>query len=166
MKLTSFDPDRDFDKIRDWITDERTHTMWCGKNFAFPLEKNDFIEGYARFVQRFGDVPVLAVSDQGEAVGFFSWCLEEETNECLLKIVVVKPECRGKGVAREMLRLAVDHCFAQTNAGAVHLKVFVENVRAKKCYESVGFTERSTKPSSITWGDEHWSLCDMVIKRP
>ena len=36
MKLTAFDPDRDFDKIKDWITDERTHSMWCGRNFSFP----------------------------------------------------------------------------------------------------------------------------------
>ena len=165
MKLTAFDPDTDFDKIKDWITDERTHSMWCGRNFSFPLEKNDFLEGYARFVDRFGDVPMLAVSDTGEAQGFFSWCLESETGECLLKIVVVKPDCRGRGVAREMLRQAVDYCFAQTDARAVHLKVFLENVRAKKCYESVGFRERSTKVNSFAYGDEHWSLCDMVMER-
>lgn len=166
MKLTAFDLDRDFDKIKDWITDERTHTMWCGKNFTFPLEKANFAEGYCSFVQRFGDVPMLAVSDDGEAQGFFSYCVEPETKECLLKIVVVKPECRGKGVAREMLRQAVDYAFANTDASAVHLKVFLENVRAKKCYESVGFVERSTKHDALTYGDEHWSLCDMIIAKP
>ncbi len=166
MRLTAFDPDRDFDKIKNWIADERTHTMWCGKNFGFPLEKTNFKEVYSGFVQRFGDIPLLAVSDAGEAQGFFSYCVEPDTGECLLKFVVVKPECRGTGAAREMLRQAVDYAFANTDAPAVHLKVFVENVRAKKCYEGVGFTARSTKYHSLSYGDEQWSLCDMVINRP
>ena len=166
MKLTSFDPQRDFDTIKDWITDKRTHTMWCGRNFAFPLEKEDFIRGYAGFAERFGDVPYLAVSDEGEAQGFFSLCKEPETGEYLLKIVVVKPRCRGTGAAREMLRLAAERAFSDAGAPAVHLKVFLENVRAKRCYESVGFTERSTKHDALSYGEESWSLCDMVLPRP
>ena len=166
MKLTAFDPDRDFDRIKDWITDPRTHAMWCGNNFAFPLEKENFKEVFSGFVQRAGDVPVLALSDDGEAEGFFSWCVEPDTKECLLKFVVVKPECRGSGTAREMLRQAVDFAFTNTDAAAVHLKVFLENVRAKKCYDGVGFAERSVKPASFTWEGERWRLCDMVIQKP
>ena len=165
MQLIPFDPDRDFDKIRDWITDEKTHTMWCGKNFACPLEKTNFIEVFSGIVQRFGDVPLLAVSDEGDAEGFFSYSVDPEAKECLLKFVVVKPECRGKGVAREMLRQAVAFAFENTDAEAVQLNVFLENVRAKKCYENVGFTERSTVYNAYPYRDECWGKCNMIIRK-
>ena len=29
MKIRAFDFDDDFDAIKTWITDERTHMMWC-----------------------------------------------------------------------------------------------------------------------------------------
>ena len=29
MKIRAFDLDDDFDAIKTWITDERTHMMWC-----------------------------------------------------------------------------------------------------------------------------------------
>ena len=95
MKLRAFDPNRDFEEIRDWITDERTHRMWCGNCFAFPLEKENFREALSGFMERYGDVPFLAVSDEGEAEGFISCAPDPERRECLLKFVVVKPERRG-----------------------------------------------------------------------
>lgn len=38
-----------------------------------------------------------------------------------------------------MLGLAVLYAFHITMVNAVQLNVFPENIRAKKCYESVGF---------------------------
>lgn len=166
MKLIPFDPEKDFDSIKDWITDERTHAMWCGNNFVFPLEKANFIEVLSRFTERCGDIPLLAVSEEGEAEGFFTYALDGETKECLLKFVVVKPDCRGKGVGREMLCRAVDYVFAVTDAAAVHLNVFLENHRAKKCYENAGFTERSTVYDAYPWRDERWGRCNMIVRRP
>ena len=42
MILRKFDPAVDFDAIKNWIDDERTHAMWCAGRFAFPLEKENF----------------------------------------------------------------------------------------------------------------------------
>ena len=75
------------------------------------------------------------------------------------------PQYRGKGYGKEMLRLAVKYAFEITNVQAVQLNVFLENERAKKCYESVGFTERKTDLNAFSYKDESWGRCNMVIRR-
>ena len=75
------------------------------------------------------------------------------------------PLYRGKGYGREMLQLAVKYAFEITNAQAVQLNVFPENEKAKKCYESVGFTERKTDLNAFVYQDESWGRCNMIIKR-
>lgn len=47
----------------------------------------------------------------------------------------------------------------------VQLNVFPENERAKKCYESVGFTERKTDLNAFAYKDESWGRCNMIITR-
>ena len=64
-----------------------------------------------------------------------------------------------------MLRLAVKYAFEITNVQAVQLNVFPENERAKKCYESVGFTERKTDLNAFAYKDELWGRCNMIIRR-
>lgn len=33
---------KDFDIISQWITDERSHALWCANLMTYPLEKNSF----------------------------------------------------------------------------------------------------------------------------
>ena len=33
---------KDFDIISQWITDERSHALWCANLMPYPLEKNSF----------------------------------------------------------------------------------------------------------------------------
>ena len=74
------------------------------------------------------------------------------------------PKYRGKGYGKEMLKLAVKYAFAITNVQAVHLNVFPENTRAKKCYESVGFSERKTDLNAFAYKDEAWGRCNIIIR--
>jgi RimJ/RimL family protein N-acetyltransferase len=52
-----------------------------------------------------------------------------------------------------------------TKADVVHLNVFTENARAKKCYEGIGFAERHTVADVFAYKDELWGRCNMIIKR-
>ena len=36
--------ENDFESIKNWITDERTHAMWCANRTPFPLQKQGFDE--------------------------------------------------------------------------------------------------------------------------
>ena len=60
--------------------------------------------------------------------------------------------------------IAVLYAFDITKVEAVHLNVFPENIKAKKCYEAVGFTERKTDLNAFAYKDESWDRCNMIIK--
>lgn len=38
MRLRPYIECKDFHEIKNWITEERMHTMWCANLFKFPLE--------------------------------------------------------------------------------------------------------------------------------
>ena len=42
MRLRPYIPDSDFDIIKNWITGEREHALWCADRFAFPDRVDPF----------------------------------------------------------------------------------------------------------------------------
>lgn len=161
MKLREYLPSKDFDNIKSWIDDERTHAMWCAGRFEYPLEKENFEAVLEDMHSKWGDTSFIASLDDGNNVGFFCYSLNDETKEGMLKFIVVNSLLRGKGVAKEMLELASQYAFEETGAKALHLNVFSENIRAKKCYQKAGFTERSVTENAFSYKDESWGRCNM-----
>ncbi len=164
MEIRLFDPDRDFDVIKTWISDERTHALWCAARIPFPMSKSAFKEFLEDIALQNGDVPYVATEDDGKQVGFYTYSANAETKEGMLKFVVVDPEKRGKGIAGEMLRRAVSAAFDDETTEAVHLNVFSANARARKCYEKVGFVERDVTSDAFHYRNESWDRCNMIIK--
>jgi RimJ/RimL family protein N-acetyltransferase len=165
MVIRLFEIDRDFEYISNWISDERTHAMWCANLIHYPLEKENFRNFLSEISSKFGDTPFAMAEDEGRIVGFYCYSLSHETQEGMLKFVMVDASVRGKGIGKEMIRLAVRNAFSDPEAKAVQLNVFPENTRAKKCYESVGFTERRNTPNAFKFKDESWGRCNMIIYR-
>ena len=163
MRIRPYLECKDFEAIKGWITDERTHAFWCAGHTNFPLEKEDFSTLLKEIAEMFGDAPFVATTDEGEVVGFFCYGLNYEKNEGMLKFVMVDGSKRGRGIGKEMIKLALKYAFEITKADTVQLNVFPENERAKKCYESIGFVERNTTPGCFKFRDESWSRCNMVI---
>ena len=54
--------------------------------------------------------------------------------------LVVRPDCRGRGVGRSMLDATLEVAFLGLHAGCVCLVVFPENRAAIRCYEGAGFS--------------------------
>ena len=156
---------RDFDIISQWITDERSHALWCANLIPYPLEKFGFDDLLQEVEERFGDSPFVATTDDGKVVGFFCFSVNLDTNEGMLKFIVVDNNIRNKGYGCEMLKLAIKYAFEIAKADAVHLNVFPENLGAKKCYEKVGFKERTLTENAFSFYDESWERCNMIIKR-
>lgn len=115
--------------------------------------------------ERFGDSPFVATTDDGTLVGFFCFSVNLNTNEGMLKFVVVDNAIRNKGYGCEMIKQAVKYAFEIAKADAVQLNVFPENPGAKKCYEKVGFSERALTENAFRFKDELWGRCNMVITR-
>ena len=156
---------KDFEVISKWITEQRAHALWCANLIPYPLEKNSFDELLAEAEERFGDSPFVATTEEGKVVGFFCFSVNLSTNEGMLKFVVIDASERNKGYGCEMLKLAVKYAFEIAKADAVQLNVFPENPGAKKCYEKVGFQERTMTEGAFRYKEEAWGRCNMVIKR-
>jgi len=165
MKLRPYIPGRDFSVIKNWIGDERTHAMWCAGHFRYPLEQENFEGVLTKITLERGETPLIAVMDDGREAGFFCYSINNETKEGMLKFVVVNPEFRGKGEAGEMLKLASQYAFEITGADAVHLNVFPENIRAKKCYQKAGFIERNVVENAFSYKEESWGRCNMIYRK-
>ena len=156
---------KDFDIISQWITDERSHALWCANLMLYPLEKNSFDALLQEAEERFGDSPFVATTNDGQVVGFFCFSVNLHTNEGMLKFVVIDNTMRNKGYGCEMLKLAIKYAFEIAKADAVHLNVFPENPGAKKCYEKVGFKERTLTENAFSFKDESWGRCNMITTR-
>ena len=165
MRLRAFNIETDLEDMKNWISDERSHAMWCANIIRYPLNREHLLEGLKEAERRFGDRPFVAVNDEDKAEGFFSYSFNKETKEAMLKFVVVDPKVRGKGVAKDMLKLVAEYAFNETGADALQLNVFPENLRAKKCYEKAGFLERNTTNDAFKFGDETWGRCNMIMYR-
>lgn len=156
---------KDFDIISQWITDERSHALWCANLMPYPLEKNSFDALLQEAEERFGDSPFVATTNDGQVVGFFCFSVNLHTNEGMLKFVVIDNTMRNKGYGCEMLKLAIKYAFEIAKVDAVHLNVFPENPGAKKCYEKVGFKERTLTENAFSFKDESWGRCNMITTR-
>ena len=165
MRLRPYIDCKDFDEIKNWIREERAHAMWCANLISFPIERDNFTKVMQEAAEKFGDSSFVATSDDGQLLGFFCYSANLETNEGMLKFVIINPKYRGKGYGREMLKLAVKYAFDITGVKTVQLNVYPENTRAKKCYEAVGFTERKTDLNAFTYKDESWGRCNMIITK-
>ena len=165
MRLRPFILCCDFNEIRSWISDERTHAMWCANRIKYPIEKENFENVMLEEAAMSGTSPYVATTDDGKVVGFFCYSVNLSTNEGMLKFIMVNPSQRGKGLGKAMLQLAIEYAFNITKVDAVQLNVFPENIRAQKCYESVGFVERKTDINAFSFKDESWGRCNMVIKK-
>lgn len=157
--------DKDFDRVSQWITDERSHALWCANLISYPLEKSSFDKFLLEMSNRYQDKAFVAITDSGDVIGFFCLSINQDTKVGMLKFVVVDDATRGKGYGSEMLSLAVKHAFESENMDAVQLNVFSENMIAKRCYEKVGFRERSLTENAFAYEEEAWGRCNMVLKK-
>ena len=165
MKRRRFDPEADFEIIRNWAPEKRAHAMWCANRFPYPLEKSGFLAALSGLAQRSGDIPFSFVTDGGRTAGFLCCTPADGSGEAKLKFVILDPAWRGTGAAQEMLRLACLYAFEESGADRVALSVFSQNLRAKRAYEKAGFTEIKTEHEAFAFGDERWDRCLMALEK-
>jgi RimJ/RimL family protein N-acetyltransferase len=160
MTIRPFHTDTDFNEIQNWIPDARTHALWCANRFSFPLDMDNLADTLAAS----GDSAFLAVREDDVPVGFFCCAHNPETNETMLKFVMISPTYRGKGSGQEMIRLAAKYAFTAYHAASVQLNVFTCNQNAIRCYRHAGFTERAVTENAFSFQDEVWGRCNMTLR--
>lgn len=163
MNIRPYTPD-DADTIIGWSTDKRTHELWCAGRFPYPADSISFNDK-VRELRDTGETPLTAVDDNDIPVGFCCYSLNTANGMGMLKFVIISSEQRGKGYGREMLRLALSRAFEDERTEKVQLNVFSVNERARKCYASAGFTERSVTENAFMFGEEAWGRVNMTADR-
>ena len=162
MKLRPYRYGGDYPLIEAWITDERTHALWCARRFPWPLTRESFEEKLRSLAER-GDRPFVAETEAGESTGFVCWSPGPADGEGRLKFVLVAPARRGRGWGRELVSLAAAYGKAQ-GAETVRLSVFAENAAARRCYERAGFTAERAEEGVFPFHEENWGRCDMALR--
>ncbi len=72
--------------------------------------------------------------DEGRVVGFYCYSLNREICEGMLKFVMVDASIRGKGIGKEMTKLAVRNAFSDPDSLAVRPKQTIGKGNISKRY--------------------------------
>lgn len=71
--------------------------------------------------------------------------------------IKLRPKARGKGIAEYSLKFAIDQAFYQGNAISVYVDPQLDNEKAFKLYEKLGFSDRS-RPDFLEEWDTYLEL--------
>ncbi len=164
MKLRLYKHTTDFERIASWVTDARTHALWCANRMAYPVSAAELKQLLENDVHEWGGKAYVAVDDGGILVGFLVCSANEETRTAFLKFVLVNPHKRGTGVGTQMIRLITHLAFDEMKMERVKLNVFGVNTAAVRCYEKAGFVVESVDEGAFTVDREVWDRVHMVME--
>ena len=165
MRLRPYIHEIDFDTLKAWVQDERSHALWSANRFPYPLESCSFAAVLAELAAKKRDCPFTAEDDSGRMIGFFCYSLAPDSQEGMLKFVAVDSTLRGQGYGTQMICLALRYAFEISKAQSVRLNVFSVNEAARHCYLRAGFTLQSVTEQAFRFRDEMWDRCHMAIGR-
>lgn len=158
IKIRPYKPE-DSQSILSWCGNERAFYQWsAGVLGNYPITPTEFA-----FVEKL--MPFTAFDETG-IIGFFTLRQPGETAEELrLGFVIVKPDMRGKGYGKAMLRLGIKFAFDH-GAKRVSLGVFENNPSAYYCYKSVGFND-ITLDNTETYCilGEEWKCKELILNK-
>lgn len=78
--------------------------------------------------------------------------------------VFVKPDARGRGVARSLMAEAIKRAKAIPGLEMILLTVSVDQPAPRKLYQSLGFRSIGIEPKGIKIGNEHYDEEHMVLE--
>lgn len=159
MHLRLYNEQTDFTYIAEWITDERTHALWCANLLSYPITRKE-LHQYLEELEN-GSAYVYA-DDEDRPVGFFIYVSNEQEKSGHLRFIMVDSRVRGKGYGSDMLQQFVKYTFENTSVTSVGLNVFDVNAAARKCYEKAGFTVLKNTPDAFSYQDEIWGRYMLV----
>lgn len=157
MTLREFRPD-DAPVILNWCKDKRAFRRWSADRYRdFPALPEEMLKQYD------GDnkFPFTAL-EEGEVVGHILLRYPSEDKSVIrLGFVIVDNGKRGKGLGKQMLKLAVDLAFGRFGARKITLGVFCDNSSAFGCYQSLGF--RTVGEETYLIDGEEWKGVEMEL---
>ena len=119
----------------NWFSCEQELKDWAGPNFRYPYNFASFSSDL-----NFNSFKAFSlVDDKFRLLAFGQYYLR--LNRCHLARLVVSPNYRGKGIAKELMMRLSELGTAELKVNACSLFVLKHNKSAIKAYEKFGFSE-------------------------
>jgi len=167
LELAPFDSN-DFTTLTSWITDERIQAVWSANTFPYPLTRED-LEDFMALCgagSPYREFMKATEKESGTMVGVFSLKRIDSLGRTgHLSMIMVSPECRGRGTGSAMVRTALKRGFETKGFRRMQLYVFNFNTAAKTCYEACGMTNEGPGNLKMTYKGEHWQVEVMGIEK-
>lgn len=130
----------DLDLLRHW--DEQPHTVASDPNddWGWEVELLRSPEWREQLIAEMDDRPIgfVQIIDPLQEDGHY-WG-DVPPNLRAIDIWIGEANDLGKGYGTEMMRQAIDRCFASPEVTAIIIDPLASNVRARKFYERLGFS--------------------------
>jgi ribosomal protein S18 acetylase RimI-like enzyme len=144
--------------IIDAVGDSGDSVGWKRDIYPAPDFLFDSIRRGELFIAEEGDTIVGAMvlnHLSNEEYQSFDWPTQAEESEItVIHALGIRPSCRGKGCARQMVRFALDHA-RENGQKVIRLDVLKGNVAAKKLYTGMGFRYLHSLP--MYYEDTGWT---------
>ena len=159
MHLRNYNEQTDFIHIVHWISDERTHALWCANLLSYPLSEEGLHKYLAEQIlsnEKEYDAAYVYVNEDDIPVGFFIFSVNEQDKSGFVRFIMVDNTSRGKGYGTKMLKELQRFAYDKTGVTSIRLNVFDVNTAARKCYEKAGFHVISDTLEAFPYRDETW----------
>jgi len=154
----------DAEKIVSWIGDEVSFRKWCADRFEnYPITAEDLLAQYDDICSTGKFFPMTAVEGETPVGHLILRYPGEDKKIVRLGYVIIDSARRGKGLGKEMLRLAIKEAKEKLGAENLTIGVFANNEPAHRCYLSVGFKDIPTVEEHYHIFNEDWLCLEMFF---
>lgn len=151
----------DFDRLINWVPDEKSLIQFAGAIFRFPLDR-DQLSTYLTDPRR----KAFVVMHDDIAVGHAEIYRESAETMKLCRILIGDPAARGKGYGRKLISLLIGKAFSVPGVQSLKLHVFEWNTAAIRCYEGAGFKLDPDFSAEFNRDSIHWKVLRMTMLKP
>jgi RimJ/RimL family protein N-acetyltransferase len=161
------------------FTEQDAQTLWDLRLLALETDPWSFVESpeelRAMSVEEFAtrlradhaENFIVGAFEQRTAVGMVG-CYQEvplkRRHKAWIWGVFVKPEERGRGIAKSVMQAVIERAKAIDGLDMVMLTVAVDQPAPRKLYESLGFRSFGVEPKGIKIGDQAHDEEHMVLE--
>ncbi len=157
---------REIPVLKSWFHNESEVLLWAGASLKYPI-RSSVLRAFIK-VHR-GPSPdheIWTVSSAEIAtLGHLQIWYSLRLRQAIIGRVAIAPAYRGQGLARPLIRLAIDKAFSRTQINRIELRVYEHNTAAITAYQRAGFIHEGTRRKSTPIGDNFWSTNVMSILR-
>jgi RimJ/RimL family protein N-acetyltransferase len=168
LTLQRFKP-TDFERLINWIPNQRFMTQWAGPIFNAPLNKRQL---NAYLEDTHGEKPTKHIfktvdSKKKKTIGHIEvgYINYEKKEGVLCRVLIGDPNYRYQGFGLKIVNLALAYAFEKLKLQKVILGVYDFNIPAIKCYKKAGFQPYKIKQNLPVPGNEFWNLICMEVTK-